>query len=314
MRSTNGMNEKKQQMQNTNHIYKRELIDLLLGKCILKILFDYFGYKRELNQEDFRNQEILTIIEQIQFLQWQGQYGPNYKQQVKWIATWKGEIIQEVDGYNENELKLGQLKQPSKNYWRQCIQNSQAQLYESGEYYLDQILGDGIISMITKLWMFINQFISGGESYDYGSGKIKIGYWINSHDRFSNYRQLAHNGKKQVDGILSIDMTTFIHSLKCKKYQLIGDSGRGLYDDGLKIGKWTDLDEGKISNIKVGRWDIEFRSYKNDIQNRNSCGQYDDGNKMGNWIDLDEQFKYLKLVIHNGEYSNCKNFGVVRLV
>ncbi|CAD8085145.1 unnamed protein product [Paramecium primaurelia] len=125
--------------------------------------------------------------------------GHTIKQQGKWIATWKGEIIQEVDEYYENELKLGQLKQPSKNYWRQCIQNSQAQLYEKGEYYLDQILGDGIISMITKLWMIINQFISRGESYDYGNGKIKISYWIDSHDRFSNYRQLAHNGRWEIE-------------------------------------------------------------------------------------------------------------------
>ncbi|CAD8133769.1 unnamed protein product [Paramecium pentaurelia] len=94
---------------------------------------------------------------------------------------------------------------------------------------------------------------------------------------------------------------------KMQKYQLIGNSVRGLYDDGLKNGKWTDLDEEfnkekqvtyncvYKNEIKIGRWDIELRLYSSDpISKINSGGgQYDDGNKMCNWIDLDEQFNQI---------------------
>ncbi|CAD8095940.1 unnamed protein product [Paramecium primaurelia] len=259
--------------------------------------------RQEFNQDDFRDQEILTDMEQIQFLQWQGEYGPNQKKQGKWIAIWKGEMIEEVGGYYENGLKLGQWKQPSKSYW------SQAQLYESGEYFLDQKLGR---------WNYIydNQIIGGG-SYDQAGGQNKIGYWIDYDDRFSNYRQVAHNGQYE-------------NGKKVGRWEIeyrydnnypFSKIGGGLYKDGLKHGQWTDLDEdfseekqvthnGEYQNeIKVGRWDIEYRLNSEKLFTKIGGGQYVDGVKNSKWIELDEEFQNAKQVVLNGEYKNGKKMG-----
>ncbi|CAD8177005.1 unnamed protein product [Paramecium pentaurelia] len=148
MRQINGMkSKKKKQRQKKNHIYIRELNDLLIGRCNFEIVFNYFGYKRELNQDYFRDQEILIEMEQIQFLQWQGEYGPKQKKQGKWIATWKGEIIQEVgEQYN---MRMDQRKVNGNNQVR--VIGDKLKYMKVENTFLIKNQGDGITSMITKL-------------------------------------------------------------------------------------------------------------------------------------------------------------------
>ncbi|CAD8187964.1 unnamed protein product [Paramecium octaurelia] len=51
-------------------------------------------------RKDISNKpEILTNLEQIKYLNWQGEYGENYKKVGKWIATWKGENLEDIGGW-----------------------------------------------------------------------------------------------------------------------------------------------------------------------------------------------------------------------
>ncbi|CAK74247.1 unnamed protein product (macronuclear) [Paramecium tetraurelia] len=102
------------------------LITFSQGNTILKK-----AYPCELQN----NIDIFQNIEQIQNLEWQGEYGSNKRKLGMWIATWKGKQILGVGGYYKDEQKIGLWKQPIKNYW------SQAQVYESGEYFEDQKCG-----------------------------------------------------------------------------------------------------------------------------------------------------------------------------
>ncbi|CAD8213758.1 unnamed protein product [Paramecium pentaurelia] len=95
--------------------------------------------------------------------------------------------------------------------------------------------------------------------------------------------------------------------------------GGGEYQNGIKIGQWTDLDEeyneekeaiykGNYQNgQKIGKWDICFRYY----QENNGGGFYSkSGIKVGQWTDLDEGFQNHRYRIIIGKYKNGKKFGL----
>ncbi|CAD8119208.1 unnamed protein product [Paramecium primaurelia] len=85
-------------------------------------------------------------MEQIQFLQWQGEYGKTKKKQGKWIATWKEEIIQEVGGYY---TMIMDQKQVNGNNQVRVIE-VKLKCMKAENTFLIKNQGDGITSMITK--------------------------------------------------------------------------------------------------------------------------------------------------------------------
>ncbi|CAD8118306.1 unnamed protein product [Paramecium sonneborni] len=102
--------------------------------------------------------------------------------------------------------------------------------------------------------------------------------------------------------------------------------GGGVYKEGLKTGKWIELDEGFFNSkqvtykgeynqkgMKVGIWDIWFNCGLNKYM-QNICkynvysggGQYDqEGNqkKIGKWVELFEGFQKYAQITYNGEYN-----------
>ncbi|CAD8178253.1 unnamed protein product [Paramecium octaurelia] len=269
-----------------------------------------FSYKNQIIRKahfsDFyTNIDMFENIEQIKYLEWQGEYGPTQRRQGKWIATWKGIRIIEVGGYYQDDIKMGLWKQPITNY------GDKAKVYESGEYFEDQKCGR---------WNYIyKDAIIGGGSYDERQNGIKIGKWIELHQRFHEKNQVFLNGEykngKKV-GLWDINFINFYN----KKFSQIGGGSYDDRGDGLKIGRWIELDEGfsqegqiihrgeYVNGKKVGIWDIYF----NGIIQKIGGGSYDnngDGIKLGKWIELEEGFYNYKLVVHNGEYKNSKKVG-----
>ncbi|CAD8095946.1 unnamed protein product [Paramecium primaurelia] len=103
--------------------------------------------------------------------------------------------------------------------------------------------------------------------------------------------------------------------------------GGGSYDEegnGIKIGKWIEINGGfnqgsqvifsgdyKNGN-KVGRWDILFRRDEDCPFIFIGGGQYDEegqGLKIGDWIETNELFMDGSQVTFNGQYKNGKRLG-----
>ncbi|CAD8117519.1 unnamed protein product [Paramecium primaurelia] len=281
-------------------------------------------------------QEVLTNLEQIQYLFWFGQYGENNKKIDKWIATWKGETLVDVGGYySDKGLKQGLWKELIKNYW------SKAQVYEVGKYKNNLRKGS---------WKYIykDQEIGGGKYNQQGQ---RNGKWIELNDQFSQYSQIAHiglyqNGKK-------VEKMRINHFNFCDYIMKELFSGGGLYDEqrSMKIGKWNELSIGydNFSQViyrgeyskgkKVAKWDILFRKDEQETYEQLGGGLYDDEEyqngkkinkwitkqegeeiaggsygeggqiKVGKWIELSEGYGIWSQVIYQGEYRNGKKFS-----
>ncbi|CAD8123139.1 unnamed protein product [Paramecium sonneborni] len=153
----------------------------------------------------------------------------------------------------------------------------------------------------------------GGGCYDQQGDGIKIGKWIELDDGFYEKKQVTYKGVYK-NGIKVGRWNAFWIS----EFQMLGG---GCYDEqgeGIKIGKWIDLDDGfnekkqvfykgeYQNGSKVGRWNTIL------ISGIICGGCYDNkGNeiKIGKWIDLDEAFNEQKQVIYDGEYMNGKKVG-----
>ncbi|CAD8051931.1 unnamed protein product [Paramecium primaurelia] len=81
-----------------------------------EIIYSQFG--NILRTEDKKNKTIImTNLEQIKHLKWEGEYGINNVQTGKWIAFWKGKQLDVGGEYNENGLKIGKWIELFENYW-----------------------------------------------------------------------------------------------------------------------------------------------------------------------------------------------------
>ncbi|CAD8197955.1 unnamed protein product [Paramecium pentaurelia] len=164
--------------------------------------------------------------------------------------------------------------------------------------------------------------IGGGQYNSQGYG-IKTGEWIELDKEFYEQKQIIYIGKyKNGKKVGRWD----VEYRQCGS-DLFSQIGGGQYDedgDGIKIGKWIELDNGFYYNKqvtyngvynngkKVGRWDIEYRQCGSDLFSQIGGGQYDDqGNimKTGKWIELDKEFYEQKQIIYIGEYKNSKKVG-----
>ncbi|CAD8130987.1 unnamed protein product [Paramecium sonneborni] len=285
---------------------RKEIIDLYEGKIIqLNRMFQASG------DENFDN------LEQIQNLQWVGNYDKNLKKVAKWSVKWNGLKLQNVGGYySENGQKKGLWKDLFKNY---C---SLVNVFAEGEYY------NGIQEGIWK-YIQMNKMIGCGY---YIKGQ-KIGKWIELDEGFYNHKQITYYGEYNMNGMKvgRWDIMYCKDNEKIyKQMQILRSikkySGGGLYDyegNQQKIGKWVELDESFKDNIytskqviytgeynrnskKVGRWVILYCSRDEEEYEQIGYGTYDqEGNqkKIGKWVELDERFSLSKQITYNGEYN-----------
>ncbi|CAD8129567.1 unnamed protein product [Paramecium sonneborni] len=143
-------------------------------------LKDGFIMRRDQVKETSDKLEILTNLEQIKHLKWIGDYGKNSQKFQKWMATWKGEVLQNVGGvYNENGIKVGLWKEIILNNW------SKAQVYEEGRY--ENRLRQG-----TWKYIYQDQEIGGGE---YNFQGLKNGKWMDLGEDFWQLSQETYRGE-----------------------------------------------------------------------------------------------------------------------
>ncbi|CAD8212638.1 unnamed protein product [Paramecium pentaurelia] len=254
--------------------------------------------------------QIFTNLNQIQYLQWTGNYGKNNNK------VGNGVHFGEVKNYRKLQiLKVlyfeGYLERNNKKLLQvsiyQVLKYSQFQAFELGEYKNNKKSGKWIT-------VFKNRQIGGGLYNEQGQ---KEGKWIELSEAFLNgskatFSYIYKNGK--IVGLQDIFFNNKIY-------------GFGFYGEvgsyGVKLGNWVEISNrfkpssqitynGRYKyGSKAGRWDIE---HKQKIMNGFSGGGiYDeggDGTKNGIWTELDDKYNYSNQVIHNGYYKNDKKAGL----
>ncbi|CAD8129612.1 unnamed protein product [Paramecium sonneborni] len=244
--------------------------------------------------------EIMINLEQIENLYWIGNYRNNQTKVGKWIATWKGKLLNSVGGYySQDGLKEGQWQELFNNYFQS------AQVYEQGEYLNDLRRG---------FWQYKYQdkLIGGGFFTEQGEKNRK---WIQLSQKFYNQSQVIYIGEYKNEKKVGI-WDIFFDIEGIKKYELVGG---GVYDvQGLKGGRWIDLCDHFSKNCQViyrgeykngnkfGQWDTYCRFSWNQPFEKIGGGQYDQSQqreqKNGQWIDYNWENC---LITYHGEY----NFG-----
>ncbi|CAD8078503.1 unnamed protein product [Paramecium sonneborni] len=254
----------------------------------------------------FKNPELMTNLEQIRHLDWQGEYGIGETKCGKWQIKWNGKILKDVGGYYENGQKQGLWQELKKNYW------NQAQVYEIGEYFNDYRKGG---------WDYIyqNNKIYGGQYNEQGQKNAK---WIDLSDSFQCFSQIIYNGEYNFKG-QKIGLWNIMYCKDDEKeYKQIGG---GLYDAKekefqKKIGRWVELsdyfmDSSQITyngeynrqGIKVGRWDIMYKEEDEDEFKLIGGGSYHEQErdsfsvKFGKWIEIGDNWWKTFTGEYNGE-------------
>ncbi|CAK76077.1 unnamed protein product, partial (macronuclear) [Paramecium tetraurelia] len=260
-----------------------------------------------------KSSDILSNVDQIQYLFFQGQYEQNERKSGRWRATWDGEVIENVGGYYENGLKQGFWKELNKNYCRQQrleFQKCPAEIFENGEYSNDQKIG---------LWKFFyDDKQIGGGFYD-GQAQ-KTGKWIEVNNGFNKSSQVTYHGEYKKGNKVGIWDIFYVDIYNTSK-----QIGGGLYDvngNNTKNGKWIELSEwvdikscitlnGQYkTGRKIGRWDIliyKYQQHDNPEIRKIGGGLYDDkgeGNKIGRWIEIKDKYDDISQIIFTGEYDN----------
>ncbi|CAD8128977.1 unnamed protein product [Paramecium sonneborni] len=215
--------------------------------------------------------------------------------------------------YNEQGLKSGQwIEQHDQNNLDQIITHS-------GEYNEGKKMGcwktilndEGLFSKI------------GGGFYN-NQGQ-KIGQWIDILSQTYNELSLCNqiqlvliNGCYK-DGEKNGQFDTYIYSKELTKAQKIGG---GYYFDGMKVGKWIEINQNYSSNcidsiiqhgrysagMKIGIWETSKAQKIRDF------GYYgSNGDKEGKWI---EQFIYTCMInlFSMGQYSKGKKIGIWQIM
>ncbi|CAD8201402.1 unnamed protein product [Paramecium pentaurelia] len=251
------------------------------------------------------------------------------------------EIGEYVDGqrmgywkeiYNDKEMK--KILIINNLYWWRCEKNNkwielsedfwdQSQVTFQGEFKNGKKVGKWYIWYEDiDIWGNKNIVIDGG-SYDEKCESLKIGLWIDLAKRFHYHKQVTYQGQyKNSKNVGRWDI--WFRQYAEKEFKQIGG---GQYDDngdGIKIGKWIELDDEFFSlkqatyngvyenGNKVGRWNVEYRQFSSELFSQIGGGQYNSqghGIKTGEWIELDKEFYKYKQIIYIGEYKNGKKLG-----
>ncbi|CAK90514.1 unnamed protein product (macronuclear) [Paramecium tetraurelia] len=245
--------------------------------------------------------EVLSNLEQIQYLRWFGKYNYNNQNVGKWIATWRGEGLRDVGGqYSDDGKKKGLWKELIPDYWNKTYSQG------SGVYM------DGKRRQTWK-YIYKDQELCGGEYNENGekNGNWKEfwqGFWEKS---FVINKGEYRNGKK-------IGKWEMLYKPEDdNQYKKIGGGQYDLEGSEIKTGEWNELREGfwdKSQVIysgvydngkKVGKWEIFYK------QQKIGGGEYDKGNgiQIGEWIELSEGFWDRSQVTYSGNYQNGKKAG-----
>ncbi|CAD8209882.1 unnamed protein product [Paramecium octaurelia] len=279
--------------------------------------------REEQNLDNLHIPEIFINIEQVRYLQWEGEYSQNQKKIGKWFNKWNGEALEEVGGYYQNGEKKGLWKEIFKNYW------SQAQVLEIGEYvdnqkigiwkyqYHEKTIGGGSynrkgqkngkwIDLSDEFWdhsqVTNNQWIGGG-SYDEGGSGIKIGKWVELSERFTNSSKITFIGEYKKDKKVG-KWDIFLRELEMQNYRgnefiVVVDSMKkkvmrlrleyGLNNARI-IEKHQRLFIMEFINLVIGLEDgiyifvVSRQVYSSQIT---YIGQYENGKKIGRWDIVD---------------------------
>ncbi|CAD8129968.1 unnamed protein product [Paramecium sonneborni] len=310
--------QKDQQKQNNTNEYECILLDQDSNRWLKKQYsinytkdkyFRYFyqGQLIRMQQKNFSARpELFSNLEQIQYLEWFGNYNDNFNKVAKWTANWNKEKIIKVGGfYLENGAKSG--------IWKEIINNycSQALVYQVGEFINDKKHGR---------WQYIykNEMIGGGFYNEFGQ---KNGKWIEISNRFQNQNQIIYKGEYTKSGMKVGKWDIMQCKNNEKSYKQIGG---GQYDGqqkgSIKIGSWIEISDGfqwrnQITykgeynkyGEKQGKWDILHRYDQNEPFIKIGGGLYDEqegsSKKIGRWSEEWEGFWDCSQVIYNGEYN-----------
>ncbi|CAD8112063.1 unnamed protein product [Paramecium sonneborni] len=285
------------------------------------------------------NSQILTQLDQIKDLKWQGSYGQNGKKIGKWNVSLENQLINAGGNYQNDGLKIGNWIDLYQDYTKF------SKAYLIGQYKEGRKYGR---------WKAISEKLTiGGGNYD-EKGQ-KNGYWEDivenylglnylsfqgqyNSGRKSGCWQAIYNKKKKIilgrydDNGLKVGQWVVLHKFfnpSCrvlsfgqynngKKFgqwiiqQTKKKIGGGMYnDEGKKVGQWKELSpnfqlEFQVfyaglyeKGIRQGEWKIYYQD------RLIGGGNYDqNGMKQGFWKDAHQNFSYRIQVIYQGEYSN----------
>ncbi|CAD8065871.1 unnamed protein product [Paramecium sonneborni] len=288
--------------------YIQNIFQIAIKKSILYLKDGQLIRMDQLN-DTFSQQDILNNLDQINYLNWSGNYGKNNQKDGKWIAKWNGQTLVNVGGDYRDDKKTGLWKEMIKNIW------SEAQVFEVGEYVNNNRIG------IWKIF-YKEQEIGGGE---YNLKSEKIGLWLEVNESFCDFNQVKFKGEYRSNQKIG-RWDTFLHN------QQIG--GGSYFDDqqgvSFKSGDWIELSD-KINKDylitfhgnykdgkKVGQWDLFIKGiwnqdfikigggeYNYDFQNF-SQGSF----KIGKWCVLCDQTNYYSILLQNGQYQNGQKIGI----
>ncbi|CAD8096599.1 unnamed protein product [Paramecium sonneborni] len=237
-------------------------------------------------EQQYQSQNILNI-EQIKYLNWEGNYGKNNQRVGKWDAFWKGEKLMVGGFYDEQEQKIGIWIELDHNYSNFC------QVFHIGNYQNGKKQGN---------WetMQFGQIIGGGF---YNQQEQKHGKWTDIHLNFNDWNQISFQGD-------------YKNNIKQGQWNTIFQReiiGGGYYDqNGLKNGEWIDINEQFCDNyndmIYVGVYENGVKKGKwHTIQNGNIIGggNFDDyGMKNGKWIEVNKNYNQVYCITEVGTFLN----------
>ncbi|CAK79561.1 unnamed protein product (macronuclear) [Paramecium tetraurelia] len=172
---------------------------------------------------------------------------------------------------------------------------------------------------------FLRNVDSGGGSYD-GENGFKNGKWIEISEGSCENELITHSGEYR-NGKKIGRWETFYKEYYVNGFTFQAGGSYSEEGDGLKIGKWIELDENfsRFSQViykgeyqfgrKIGKWEIKSQMdqmQRIKHQKFRGGGQYDEegqGLKIGKWIELSHDFSQDLQVFYKGEYHIGKKIG-----
>ncbi|CAD8104721.1 unnamed protein product [Paramecium sonneborni] len=231
----------------------------------------------------------------------------------------------EVDYYNQNNKRVEKIK----------IQIKFTSDHQIIYYKNEAILRVEQLKVKNNILNNLEQILKLSWRSQYDEKKNKDGKWI----AFWGQNDIINVGGYQKDGqkqglwkdlfknywslALIYETGEYLNDFKIGRWKYFYENkniGGGLYNnEGEKIGKWIDLNDGfqdgkqvtyageyNRNGKKVGKWDImHCRRQKNQYKQIGG-GYYDkeaNYQKIGKWVELDELFEEDKKVTYQGEYN-----------
>ncbi|CAD8195818.1 unnamed protein product [Paramecium pentaurelia] len=265
--------------------------------------------------------QIMTNLEQIEHLTWQGERSHSFQKIGRWTADWNWNYEGVGGYYSENGQKQGQWKEMAQNFGEYLLLEKykrNAKVYEVGEYENGVRIG-------TWNYVFENKRFGGGV---YKENGVKNSKWIELSDNFSSQSQITYNGEYQ-DGKKFGVWTTMYRGHGYDEFIQIGG---GQFDENQKNGEWIELSNFfskyyfEFNNIyslsqviyqghylhgkKSGQWDTMARLSDGLKFAQIGGGFYDkNGKKQGKWVDLCNYFQSYVQILYNGQYQDDLKIG-----